>query len=121
LNKIVSSADIGLMVLKNVPAFYYGTSPNKFFDYIASGIPVVNNYPGWLSDMIIKNHCGVVVPPDNATAFADALIYLADHPEERKTMGANSRLLAEKQFSRDQLSNKFVDFLEEISEVHSYL
>ncbi len=121
LNKIVSSADIGLMVLKNVPAFYYGTSPNKFFDYIASGIPVVNNYPGWLSDMIIENHCGVVVPPDNATAFADALIYLADHPEERKTMGANSRLLAEKQFSRDQLSNKFVDFLEEISEVHSYL
>ena len=43
LNKIVSSADIGLMVLKNVPAFYYGTSPNKFFDYIASGLPVVNN------------------------------------------------------------------------------
>ena len=110
LNKIVSSADIGLMVLKNVPAFYYGTSPNKFFDYIASGIPVVNNYPGWLSDMIIENHCGVVVPHDNATAFADALIYLADHPEERHTMGANSRLLAEKQFSRDQLSNKFVDF-----------
>ena len=111
LNKIVSSADIGLMVLKNVPAFYHGTSPNKFFDYIASGLPVVNNYPGWLSDMITENKCGVVVPPDNATAFADALIYLADHPEERGTMGANSRLLAEKQFSRDQLADKFVEML----------
>lgn len=114
LNKIVSSADIGLMVLKNVPAFYYGTSPNKFFDYIASGLPVVNNYPGWLSDMICENNCGVVVPPDNAAAFADALIYLIDHPEKSRTMGANSRLLAEKQFSRDQLSDKFVDFLERI-------
>lgn len=114
LNKIVSSADIGLMVLKNVPAFYYGTSPNKFFDYIASGLPVINNYPGWLADMIGENNCGVVVPPDNAAAFADALIYLADHPEVRRTMGANSRTLAEKQFSREKLGDKFVEFLEEV-------
>jgi glycosyltransferase involved in cell wall biosynthesis len=105
-----------LMVLKNVPAFYYGTSPNKFFDYIASGLPVVNNYPGWLSDMITENKCGVVVPPDNATAFAEGLIYLADHQEERGTMGTNSRILAEKQFSRDQLADKFVDFLESFSQ-----
>ncbi len=116
LNKIVSSADIGLMVLKNVPAFYYGTSPNKFFDYIASGLPVVNNYPGWLADMIGENDCGLVVPPDNATAFADALIYLADHPADRRTLGANSRLLAVKQFSRKQLADRFVDFLERISQ-----
>jgi glycosyltransferase involved in cell wall biosynthesis len=114
LNKIVSSADIGLMVLKNVPAFYYGTSPNKFFDYIASGLPVVNNYPGWLSDMIIENNCGLVVPPDNAEAFADAIIELADSPEKRKVMGVNSRSLAEKQFSRDDLACRFVKFLERI-------
>jgi len=43
-----------------------------------------------------------------------ALIYLADHTEERCTMGVNSRSLAEKQFSREQLSDKFVDFLESI-------
>ena len=49
LNKLVASADVGLMVLANVPAFYYGTSPNKFFDYISSGLPVLNNYPGWLA------------------------------------------------------------------------
>jgi glycosyltransferase involved in cell wall biosynthesis len=116
LNKIVSSADIGLMVLKNVPAFYYGTSPNKFFDYIASGLPVVNNYPGWLSDMINENNCGLVVAPDNAEAFADALIYLADHPEERHTMGDNSRILAEKQFSREDLSDNFVEFLEKVAQ-----
>lgn len=114
LNKIVASADIGLMVLKNVPAFYYGTSPNKFFDYIASGLPVVNNYPGWLSDMINENNCGLVVPPDNAEAFAEALIELADSPEKRNVMGTNSRLLAEKQFSRDELAYKFVSFLEYI-------
>lgn len=114
LKDIVSSADIGLMVLKNVPAFYYGTSPNKFFDYIASGLPVVNNYPGWLADMIQKNHCGEVVPPDQPELFAQALIKLADNPELCKQYCLNARQLAERDFSREDLSNKFVDFLEEV-------
>ena len=56
LNAIVASADVGLMVLANVPAFYYGTSPNKFFDYISSGLAVLNNYPGWLADVIEENN-----------------------------------------------------------------
>lgn len=106
-------ADVGLMILANVPAFYYGTSPNKFFDYIASGLPVLNNYPGWLSEMIDANSCGVVVPPQNAQAFADALEYLADHSEKRCQMGRNARRLAIKDFNRRQLADSFVDWLEE--------
>ncbi|MGL4497178.1 MAG: glycosyltransferase family 4 protein, partial [Beijerinckiaceae bacterium] len=35
LSGLMRAADAGLMVLANVPAFYFGTSPNKFFDYIA--------------------------------------------------------------------------------------
>lgn len=114
LNRIVVSADIGMMVLANVPAFYYGTSPNKFFDYISSGLPVLNNYPGWLADMITQYHCGVVVPPEDAKAFAEALVRLADHPELRKEFGKNGRLLAEKEFDRNKLADAFVDFLEDI-------
>ncbi len=117
LNQIVSNADIGMMILANIPAFYYGTSPNKFFDYISSGLPVLNNYPGWLADMIKENKCGMVVPPNNAEAFAEALITLADNPELRKSYGANARKLAEKEFSRDELAGKFVGFLEEVNEV----
>lgn len=115
LNRIVACADIGLMVLKNVPAFYYGTSPNKFFDYIASGLPVVNNYPGWLADLIDENECGIVVPPVDSKAFADALIYLADNPKDRDKMGQKARQLAELHFSRQDLGAKFVEFLEEVS------
>lgn len=38
---LMAAADVGMQILANVPAFYYGTSPNKFFDYIASGLPVL--------------------------------------------------------------------------------
>ncbi|MEA5005218.1 MAG: glycosyltransferase family 4 protein [Rikenellaceae bacterium] len=114
LNSIIASADIGLMILANVPAFYYGTSPNKFFDYISSGLPVLNNYPGWLSDMIKEHTCGLVVPPDDPQAFAKALIQLTDNTEDRDIMGYNARMLAESKFSRITLTNKFVDILESI-------
>lgn len=116
LNKLVASADVGLMVLANVPAFYYGTSPNKFFDYISSGLPVLNNYPGWLADMIKENHLGVVVTPNDAKSFADGLISLLDNEDYRVSCGKNARCFAESHFSRAQLGNEFVSFLESVVE-----
>lgn len=112
--EIIANADFGLMCLKNVPAFYYGTSPNKFFDYIASGLPILNNYPGWLSDLITDNKCGVVVAPDDAEAFANAAIQLADDSEVRNVMGKNGRTLAERKFNRNILGERFVNFFEKI-------
>lgn len=104
---------VGLMILENVPAFYYGTSPNKFFDYIAIGMPVLNNYPGWLAELIEQHECGLAVPPEDANAFADALIYLADEPATRKRMGMRSRQLAEARFERGALADQFVACLEQ--------
>ena len=112
LGAITASLDCGLMVLKDIPAFYRGTSPNKFFDYLAAGIPVVNNYPGWLAGLIEENRCGVVVPPGDPVAFADALQHLAADPAGARAMGAAARTLAESQFARPRLAGEFVDFVE---------
>lgn len=112
---LLASADIGMQILANVPAFYYGTSPNKFFDYIASGLPVLNNYPGWLAELIQEHQCGYAVPPDNPEAFADALIHAADHREALPTMGQRARELAQSEFSRDTLASRFATWLEEAS------
>jgi glycosyltransferase involved in cell wall biosynthesis len=111
--KVTSSVDCGLMILANVPAFYFGTSPNKFFDYIAAGVPVLINYPGWLAGMIQQHQCGLAVQPDSAVKLANGLEYLAGlTPEERQTMGRQGRALAEREFSREKLAGTFVDFLE---------
>jgi glycosyltransferase involved in cell wall biosynthesis len=108
---LMASADVGLQILANVPAFYYGTSPNKFFDYIAAGLPVLNNYPGWLAELIQKQHCGFAVPPEDAKAFADALEYAADHRDELVMMGENAQKLARSQFDRQELSQKFAEWV----------
>lgn len=114
LNALVAAVDVGLMILADVPAFCYGTSPNKFFDYIASGLPVLNNYPGWLADMIQQHECGMAVAPRDAMAFADALEALSADPTRRAKMGQNARALAEAEFDRDRLGDKLVDLLEAV-------
>ncbi len=114
LNEVIRSADAGLMILANVPAFYYGTSPNKFFDYLAAGLPVINNYPGWLAELITANRCGLAVPPEQPAALADALCKLADAPDLRTEFGGNARRLAETKFDRTIMADRLVDWLEAV-------
>lgn len=109
---LMASTDLGLQILANVPAFYYGTSPNKFFDYIAAGLPVLNNYPGWLAGMVTEHQCGFTCPPDDAGAFADALEAAADDRAALKRMGGYSRQLAERSFDRTVLAERWVTWLE---------
>lgn len=108
---LMASADIGMQVLANIPAFYYGTSPNKFFDYISAGLPVINNYPGWLAEMIDKSKCGFAVQPEDPKAFANALEKAADQREILTQMGSNARQLAESQFDRSLLADKWVEWV----------
>lgn len=110
---LMAGTDIGLQILANVPAFYYGTSPNKFFDYIASGLPVLINYPGWLAEIITERDCGFAVPPDDPGAFADALEQAADDRRALKEKGQRGFLLAKERFDRAKLADVFVDWIEE--------
>ena len=103
------------MPLANVPAFYYGTSPNKFFDYISCGLPVLNNYPGWLADMIAEYGCGQAVTPDNPKALADALQNMASDKDALVAMGLKGKQLAIDKFNREDLSAQFAQFLIEVA------
>ena len=112
LSGLMHSVQIGLQMLANVPAFYYGTSPNKFFDYIAAGVPVLTNYPGWVAELITENQCGFAVPPMDVQAFAEALEYAANHRTELKHMATRAHELAEIDFARSKLSIDFAQWLE---------
>jgi len=112
LSALMNRADIGLQVLANIPAFYFGTSPNKFFDYIASGLPVINNYPGWLAELIIDYQCGMAIPENDDKAFAQALLQLSRNKKQVEEMSENALKLAKEKFSREDLADKFVQYIE---------
>lgn len=116
--RFTASLDCGLQILADLPEFYYGTSPNKFFDYLAAGIPVLCNYPGWLADMIATHQCGIAVPPRQPAAFADALLALRQDATWRAACGRNARRLAESKFDRQNLATNFVQLIESCAQGH---
>jgi len=109
---LLAAADLGLQILADVPAFYYGTSPNKFFDYIAAGLAVLNNYPGWIAEIIEKKHCGFVVPPRDPIAFVDAMEKASENRVALREMGNNSLQLAKNEFDRGMQAERFVEWIE---------
>ena len=104
--------DVGLMILKNVPAFYQGTSPNKFFDYLSTGLPILINYPGWLAKVIKDQDIGIVVPPDEPKIMAKYLVDLSNSPIKLNKMSKNARRVAEDKFSRTMLAEEWKDLIE---------
>lgn len=89
---LMASCDAGLMVLKPLPLFAFGVSPNKLFDYWGAGMPVVNNVPGEVASYVERAEGGVQAEPGDGAALARAIERLrALLPGERVAMGARGR------------------------------
>ena len=100
-------ADMGMQLLADIRAFQYGTSPNKFFDYIAAGLPVINNYNGWVADLIKEYECGIIDSNRNFDFVVNELLRLNKNRVLLKQMGKQSNILAHDIFDRKKLFTKF--------------
>jgi glycosyltransferase involved in cell wall biosynthesis len=69
----------------------------------SAGVPVVACAVGGVPDVVLDGETGVLVPRDDATAFARALRALLASPAERRRMGAAARRHAERRFDTAQL------------------
>jgi glycosyltransferase involved in cell wall biosynthesis len=111
LAELVAAADVTMTIYKDVP-YLRSASPNKMFDSFAAGRPVLTNMPGWLSDLVLENHCGFTTDPQSPFAFADAIERMLRERELLPEMGRNARALAQREFSRDLLANRLRQVLE---------
>jgi glycosyltransferase involved in cell wall biosynthesis len=109
---IIGAADVTLTIFAPYPVLETN-SPNKFFDSLAAGKPVVVNLDGWLRRLVEENDAGAWVPAGNPDALATRLAVLATDPQHIATMGRNARALAEREFSRDLMAERLARTLEE--------
>jgi glycosyltransferase involved in cell wall biosynthesis len=86
-------------------------SPNKMFDALAAGRPILINVPGWLREVIEQNGCGRYTDPKRPEALADALEELAGNQQVCTEMGRKARALFESQFSREILTQRLEQVL----------
>lgn len=112
---VVGAADVTLTLFAPDPIFETN-SPNKFFDSLAAGRPVIVNLDGWLRRVVAEAHAGLYVPAGDGDALAAALAALADEPAVVSRMALNARLLAEREFARDMLADRLCAALEEAAQ-----
>jgi glycosyltransferase involved in cell wall biosynthesis len=111
---LTRTADVLLVLFADVPILATN-SPNKFFDALASGRPVIVNQPGWTREIVEQYGVGLAVPAADGRALASAIEALADDREGTGAMGHAARALAEREFGRDQQADRLISLLEELA------
>lgn len=115
LGAVFAEADAGLMVLRDAPLFASGVSPNKLFDYLAAGLPVVSNVPGDVAEMLRLSGAGEQSAGPTAIALAEAIRRLAARaPEERREMGRRGRAWVLAEHDRRALARRVAEVLDEV-------
>jgi glycosyltransferase involved in cell wall biosynthesis len=87
--RLLLAADIGIHCLADVDLFRYGVSPNKVFDYMAAGLPVLTNSPGEVTQLVEKADAGIVVQPLDIESGLRAMVTAG--PDALARWGTNGR------------------------------
>ena len=109
----MAAADACVAILKPVQA-YKTTYPNKVFDYMCAGRPVVLAIDGVIRDVVETGDCGIFTQPGDPLALAQAVRTLAGDPQRSREMGLNGRSYIEANFNRPLLAEKLAAIMEDM-------
>ena len=84
--KILSRSKAGIVTFYPLPN-HIDAQPNKMFEYMSAGIPIItSNFPLW-KEIVEKNKCGLCVNPLDSKEIANAINYIIRFPKEAEEMG----------------------------------
>ena len=93
------------------PIYRFGVSPNKIFDYMMAGKPVIHSVNA-SNDVVAESGCGVTVRPEDAEAIAKAVLRLASMlNSERDALGGRGRDFVVKHHDYRVLARRFLEAL----------
>ncbi len=110
----LAGADACLAILKPIEE-YKTTYPNKVFDYMAAGRPVVLAIDGVIRQVVEDADCGIFAQPGNPVALADAIRTIAADKEKARRMGLAGRQYLEEHFSRERMAEKLLGILSDLA------
>lgn len=113
LTRQMVESRIGLVLFHPEPN-HINSQPNKLFEYMAAGLPVVaSNFPMW-EDLISETGGGLVVDPLDVQGIANAIAWLLDHPREAAEMGRRGRRAVLERFNWSAEAKKLVGLYERL-------
>jgi len=86
--KVLGRSKVGVVTFHACPN-HVDAQPNKMFEYMSAGLPIItSNFPMW-KDIVEGNDCGICVDPMDPEAIGKAIKYLIDNPEEAEMKSLN--------------------------------
>jgi len=113
LPQILAAADIGLMILRQISRPRWVT-PNKLFDYMFAGLPIIVNFAGTTAELVEAEGVGVATQPGSSQALAKQVEFWADHPKERRSIGRSARSVGLAKFDRKQIAAELAAIFSEV-------
>ena len=109
VREILTRSIAGLVTFYPLPN-HIDAQPNKMFEYMSAGIPVIaSNFPLW-REIIGGNNCGICVDPMKPKEIAEAIDYFINHPKQAEIMGNNGRIAVEQKYNWETEKEKLVGF-----------
>lgn len=96
-------ADVAVVSFLNLPVLD-ANSPAKLYDALAVGTPVVVTNQGWTKNLVETHGCGWYTPAGDAPQLATCLRGLLAQPAQLQAASQRGRVLAAKEFDRQQLA-----------------
>lgn len=113
---LLALADIAYIGWHDSPLYQFGMSPNKLFDYMLAGLPVVHATSSPY-DLVRDAGCGVSAPADDVPTIANAIGSLADlSTAQRQTLGLQGKTFVQQHHSYAVLARQFLDSLGEATQ-----
>jgi glycosyltransferase involved in cell wall biosynthesis len=91
------------------------TFPTSILEALACATPVVATAVGGIPEQIVDGETGILTPPGDAEAMADAVARLLDNPERGRTMSTRAEAAAGRLFGRDRMVRDYLAWFEEIA------
>jgi glycosyltransferase involved in cell wall biosynthesis len=112
LQQVVASAQLGLCPYKEGASM---SLPNKPFEFMAAGKPLVSSLRGELWEIVEREKIGVNYEPSDAASLAASIAEFTRDRVHLQRISRLSRMLFEKSFDADLIYYRFADFLEHVA------
>lgn len=109
VRQMMASARAGLVTFLPEPN-HVEAQPNKLFEYMSAGLPVIaSDFPLW-REIVDSNECGLLVDPSQPAEIAGAIEYLISNPEQAEAMGRRGLQAVQQKYNWERESRVLLDF-----------